>query len=160
VENPHVITKLADIFGQQCVVVAIDAKRRKEQRTDKIMVETIEGHVWFEVYTYGGRKPTGIDAIDWALRAAELGAGEFLVTSMDKDGTKDGYDIELTRTISEKVNVPIIASGGAGVPEHFVEVFTDGKADAALAASVFHYNQYPVPVVKEFLRKQGVIVRP
>jgi cyclase len=160
VENPQVITELADVFGQQCVVVAIDAKRNREQRADKIMVETSEGLVWFEVYTYGGRKPTGLDAIAWALRAAELGAGEFLVTSMDKDGTKDGYDIELTRTISEKVNVPVIASGGAGVPEHFVEVFTDGKADAALAASVFHYNQYPVPVVKEFLRKQGVIVRP
>jgi cyclase len=160
VENPQVITKLADVFGQQCVVVAIDAKRRYEKAEGKIMVETREGPVWFEVYTYGGRKPTGIDAIGWALRAAELGAGEFLVTSMDKDGTKDGYDIELTRTISEKVTVPIIASGGAGLPEHFVEVFTDGKADAALAASVFHYNQYPVPVIKEFLRKQGVIVRP
>jgi cyclase len=160
VENPQVIAKLADVFGQQCVVVAIDAKRNREQRADKIMVATQEGPVWFEVYTYGGRKPTGIDAIDWALRAAKLGAGEFLVTSMDKDGTKDGYDIELTRTISEKVNVPVIASGGAGTPEHFVEVFTDGKADAALAASVFHYNQYPVPVVKEFLCKQGVIVRP
>jgi cyclase len=160
VENPQVITELADVFGQQCVVVAIDAKRRKEKTEGKITVETREGPVWFEVYTYGGRKPTGIDAIGWALRAAELGAGEFLVTSMDKDGTKDGYDIELTRTISEKVNVPVIASGGAGVPEHFVEVFTDGKADAALAASVFHYQQYPVPVVKEFLRRQGVIVRP
>jgi len=160
VENPQVITELADIFGQQCVVVAIDAKRQKEKVEGKITVETSEGLVWFEVYTYGGRKPTGIDAISWAMRAAELGAGEFLVTSMDKDGTKDGYDIDLTRTISEKVNVPVIASGGAGVPEHFVEVFTDGKADAALAASVFHYNQYPVPVVKEFLRKQGVIVRP
>jgi cyclase len=160
VENPQVITELADVFGQQCVVVAIDAKRNREQREDKIMVDTSEGPVWFEVYTYGGRKPTGIDAIGWALRAAELGAGEFLVTSMDKDGTKDGYDIELTRTISEKVKVPVIASGGAGVPEHFLEVFTKGKADAALAASVFHYQQYPVPVVKEFLRKQGVIVRP
>ena len=160
VENPQVITKLADVFGQQCVVVAIDAKRRKEQRADKITVKTREGSVWFEVYTYGGRKPTGIDAIDWAVRATALGAGEFLVTSMDKDGTEDGYDIELTRTISEKVNVPVIASGGAGLPEHFVEVFTDGKADAALAASVFHYNKYPVPVIKEFLRKQGVIVRP
>jgi cyclase len=160
VENPQVITELADVFGQQCVVVAIDAKRRKETAEGKITVETREGPVWFEVYTYGGRKPTGIDAIGWAMRSVQLGAGEFLVTSMDKDGTKDGYDIELTRTISEKVNVPVIASGGAGVPEHFVEVFTDGKADAALAASVFHYNQYPVPVIKEFLRKQGVIVRP
>jgi cyclase len=160
VEKPQVITKLADVFGQQCVVVAIDAKRRLEMAEGKITVETREGPVWFEVYTYGGRKPTGIDAISWAVRAAELGAGEFLVTSMDKDGTEDGYDIELTRTISEKVNVPVIASGGAGKPEHFVEVFTDGKADAALAASVFHYNKYPVPVIKEFLRKQGVIVRP
>jgi len=160
VENPQVITKLADVFGQQCVVVAIDAKRKREQNAGKIMVETSEGPVWFEVYTYGGRKPTGIDAIAWAVRAAELGAGEFLVTSMDKDGTEDGYDIELTRTISEKVNVPVIASGGAGKPEHFLEVFTDGKADAALAASVFHYNKYPVPVIKEFLRKQGVIIRP
>ncbi len=160
VENPHVITKLADVFGQQCVVVAIDAKRKREQRADKIMVNTREGPVWFEVYTYGGRKPTGIDAIAWAVRATELGAGEFLVTSMDKDGTEDGYDIELTCTISEKVNVPVIASGGAGLPEHFFEVFADGKADAALAASVFHYNKYPVPVIKEFLRKQGVIIRP
>ena len=160
VENPKMITELADVFGQQCVVVAIDAKRNREQMADKIMVDTKEGPVWFEVYTYGGRKPTGIDAIAWALRAAELGAGEFLVTSMDKDGTKDGYDIELTRTVSEKVNVPVIASGGAGMPEHFLEVFTAGKADAALAASVFHYQQYPVPVVKEFLRRQGVIVRP
>ena len=160
VENPQVITRLADVFGQQCVVVAIDAKRRYKQSEGRITVETGEGPVWFEVYTYGGRKPTGIDAIAWALRAAELGAGEFLVTSMDKDGTEDGYDIELTRTISEKVNVPVIASGGAGKPEHFVEVFTEGKADAALAASVFHYNKYPVPVIKEFLRGQGVIVRP
>ena len=160
VENPQVITRLADVFGQQCVVVAIDAKRRHEQSEGRITVETREGPVWFEVYTYGGRKPTGIDAIAWALRAAELGAGEFLVTSMDKDGTEDGYDIELTRTISEKVNVPVIASGGAGKPEHFFEVFTEGKADAALAASVFHYNKYPVPVIKEFLRGQGVIVRP
>lgn len=160
VENPRVITKLADVFGQQCVVVAIDAKRRREQRADKTTVNTQEGPVWFEVYTYGGRKPTGIDAIAWALQAEKLGAGEFLVTSMDRDGTEDGYDIELTRTLSEKVNVPVIASGGAGKPEHFLEVFTDGKADAALAASVFHYNKYPVPVIKEFLRKHGVTVRP
>jgi cyclase len=159
VENPHVITKLAEIFGQQCVVVAIDAKRNYEQRADKITVKTREGPVWFEVYTYGGRKPTGRDAIAWAVQAAELGAGEFLVTSMDKDGTENGFDIELTRTISEKVNVPVIASGGAGRPKHFVEVFREGKADAALAASVFHYNKYPVPVIKEFLRKQGVTVR-
>ena len=160
VENPQMIKELADVFGQQCVVIAIDTKRRQEQRVDKTTVNTQIGPVWFEVYTYGGRKPTGIDAVAWAVQAAELGAGEFLVTSMDRDGTKDGYDIELTRTISEKVNVPVIASGGAGLPQHFLQVFTDGKADAALAASVFHYNQYPVPVIKEFLRKHGVIVRP
>lgn len=160
VENPRLITELAEVFGQQCVVVAIDAKRRREQRADRVTVETSEGSVWFEVYTYGGRKPTGIDAVEWALQAERLGAGEFLVTSMDRDGTEDGYDIELTRTISEKVNVPVIASGGAGKPEHFLQVFTDGKADAALAASVFHYNKYPVPVVKGYLCRQGVNVRP
>ena len=159
VENPQLITKLAEVFGQQCVVVAIDAKRRRDQTDGKVIVETREGPVWFEVYTYGGRKPTGKDAVQWALNAAELGAGEFLVTSMDRDGTEDGYDIELTRTISERVNIPIIASGGAGKPEHFLEVFTKGKADAALAASVFHYNKYPVPVLKAFLEKQGVVVR-
>jgi cyclase len=160
VENPQVITKLAGIFGQQCVVVAVDAKRRHEQRTERITVKTREGPVWYEVYTYGGRKPTGLDAIKWVMQAAELGAGEFLVTSMDRDGTEDGYDLELTRTVSERVNVPVVASGGAGKPEHFLEAFTQGKADAALAASVFHYNKYPVPVVKEYLRKEGVIVRP
>src|SRR4030042_1949153 len=159
VENPQRVTKLAEVFGQQCVVVAIDAKRRRDQTDGKVTVETREGPVWFEVYTYGGRKPTGKDVVQWALNAAELGAGEFLVTSMDRDGTEDGYDIELTRTISERVNIPIIASGGAGKPEHFLEVFTKGKADAALAASVFHYNKYPAPVLKAFLEKQGVIVR-
>jgi cyclase len=160
VEHPKLITKLADIFGQQCVVIAIDAKRRQDPPEDKIAVKTDSGSVWFEVYTYGGRKPTGIDAIEWGIEAARLGAGEFLVTSMDKDGTEDGYDIELTRAVSERVNVPVIASGGAGKPEHFFEVFARGKADAALAASVFHYNKYPVPVLKEFLRRRRVVVRP
>jgi cyclase len=159
VENPKVITELADVFGQQCVVIAIDARRNHQTVDGKIMIATGEGEVWFEVVTYGGRKPTGIDAIKWALQAEKLGAGEFLVTSMDRDGTKDGYDIELTRAISDRVNVPIIASGGAGVPKHLLEVFTVGKADAALAASIFHYNQYPVPVVKDYLRKAGVIIR-
>ncbi len=159
VENHQVVTELADVFGRQCVVVAIDAKRNRSAAEDKIKIETGEGKVWFEVVTYGGRKPTGIDAIAWALHAEKLGAGEFLVTSMDRDGTKDGYDIELTRSVSERVNVPIIASGGAGIPEHIFEVFTEGKADAALAASIFHYNQYPVPVVKDYLRKMGVTIR-
>jgi len=159
VENPKLISKLAGLFGQQCVVVAIDAKRNRTRQKSKTIIETMAGPLWFEVYTYGGRRPTGIDAIEWATRAAELGAGEFLLTSMDCDGTKDGYDLELTRSISERVNVPVIASGGAGKPEHFLEAFTVGKADAALAASVFHYDQYPVSVVKEYLRKMGVTVR-
>lgn len=159
IENPPVITELADVFGRQCVVIAIDAKRNNAPDEGKNMVDTAEGKVWFEVVTYGGRKRTGIDAIDWALQAEKLGAGEFLVTSMDKDGTKDGYDIELTRTISERVNVPIVASGGAGTPKHLYDVLTEGKADAALAASIFHYNQYPVPVVKEYLRNMGVTIR-
>lgn len=159
VENPVIITKLAKIFGRQCVVVAIDAKRRHKRREDRIMVRIDEGDVWFEVHIYGGRKPTHLDAIKWAIQAAELGAGELLVTSMDKDGTEDGYDLELTRIISEKVNVPVIASGGAGNPRHFLEVFAKGKADAALAASVFHCNKYPVLVVKRFLENNGVTVR-
>ena len=159
VENPQVITELADVFGRQCVVCAIDARRNRTINEGKIMVDTSEGKLWFEVITYGGRKPTGMDALAWAKQAEKLGAGEFLVTSMDRDGTKDGYDIELTRAISERVNVPIIASGGAGEPKHLLEVLTKGKADAALAASIFHYNQYPVPVVKDYLRKMGVTIR-
>jgi imidazole glycerol-phosphate synthase subunit HisF len=160
VQNPQLISKLADLFGQQCVVVAIDAKRNRTRQKDKTMIDTSEGPVWFEVYTYGGRKPTGIDAIQWAVKANELGAGEFLLTSMDCDGTKNGFDLDLTRAISERVNVPVIASGGAGKPEHFLDAFTKGKADAALAASVFHYDQYPVKVVKDYLRKMGVTIRP
>jgi imidazole glycerol-phosphate synthase subunit HisF len=159
VENPKVITELAEVFGRQCVVTAIDAKRNRTPSEGKIMIDTEEGKLWFEVVTYGGRRPTGIDAIAWAIQAEKLGAGEFLVTSMDRDGTRDGYDIDLTRAISERVNVPIIASGGAGVPKHLYDVFTAGKADAALAASIFHYNQYPVPVVKDYLRKMGVTIR-
>jgi cyclase len=159
VEKPSLVTKLADLFGKQCVVVAIDAKRN-HAAGGKIAVKTDGGPVWFEVYTYGGRRPTGIDAIEWAMRAEKLGAGEFLLTSMDCDGTEDGYDLDLTRAVSERVNVPVIASGGAGKPEHFLEAFVEGRADAALAASVFHYNKYPVPVVKDYLRKMGVTIRP
>jgi cyclase len=160
VENPSLVTKLADIFGKQCVVVAIDAKRKRGKEKGRIQVQSAEGPIWFEVYTYGGRKPTGIDAIEWSMQAEKLGAGEFLLTSMDCDGTEDGYDLELTRAISERVNVPVIASGGAGKPEHFLEAFVEGKADAALAASVFHYNKFPVSVVKDYLRKMGVTIRP
>jgi cyclase len=159
VENPRLITELADAFGRQCVVCAIDVKRNHTPTNTKNTVKTAEGIVWFEVVTYGGRKSTGIDALTWAAEAEKLGAGEFLITSMDRDGTKNGYDLELTRNISERVNVPIIASGGAGEPKHLYDVFTTGKADAALAASIFHYNNYPIPKVKEYLHKMGVIIR-
>ncbi|MEM2273112.1 MAG: imidazole glycerol phosphate synthase subunit HisF [Candidatus Bathyarchaeia archaeon] len=159
VERPEFIKELAETFGSQCVVLAIDAKRRYERRSDRNVVDTSEGPCWFEVYIYGGRKPTGIDAIDWAMRGERLGAGEILLTSMDRDGTEFGYDIELTRSISERVNIPVIASGGAGKPEHFLEAFTAGRADAALAASVFHYSKYPIPVIKRYLRERGVPVR-
>ncbi|HIE14812.1 TPA: imidazole glycerol phosphate synthase subunit HisF [Candidatus Bathyarchaeota archaeon] len=159
VEKFSLIRELSNTFGSQCVVVAIDAKRRYENRKDRVIVQTREGPCWFEVYIYGGRKPTGIDAIKWAEKATELGAGELLVTSMDRDGTEDGYDLELTRAISERVNVPVIASGGAGKPEHFLEAFTFGKADAALAASIFHYNKYPIPVIKKFLFERGTPIR-
>ena len=161
VENPGLVSELAEIFGRQCVVVAIDAKRRFEERSDKVMVNTSQGLCWFEVHTYGGTggKPTGIDALRWAEQVEELGAGELMVTSMDRDGTEDGYDLDLTRSVVERVNVPVIASGGAGKPEHFLDAFVAGKADAALAASVFHYDKFPIPVVKRFLAERGVAVR-
>ncbi|MBS7605878.1 MAG: imidazole glycerol phosphate synthase subunit HisF [Candidatus Bathyarchaeia archaeon] len=159
VERPELIKELAETFGSQCVVLAIDAKRIYERKPDRNVVETPDGPCWFEVYIYGGRKPTGIDAIDWAMKGESLGAGEILLTSMDRDGTEIGYDIELTRNISERVNIPVIASGGAGKPEHFLEAFTLGGADAALAASVFHYSKYPIPVIKKYLHERGVPVR-
>ena len=144
VEDPKLISEGSRRFGEQCIVVAIDAKR--------------SGKSW-NVWTYGGRKDTGNDAIKWARKVEQLGAGEILLTSMDCDGTKDGYDLELTRTISEAVNIPVIASGGAGEPKHLLEAFKDGKADAALAASIFHFNQYPIRTVKEYLRENGVLMR-
>lgn len=159
VENPGLISEIAGTFGNQCAVVAIDARRRYETPEDRDIVQTEEGPCWFEVYTYGGRKATGLDAVKWAKRAESLGSGEILLTSMDRDGTKMGYDLELTRAVSEAVSVPVIASGGAGKPEHFADAFIRGRADAALAASVFHYRNYPVPVVKKFLKDRGVNVR-
>jgi cyclase len=144
--DPELISRAADKFGSQCVVVAIDAKRREDGSG-------------FSIFKNGGRVDMGIDAIEWAIKACELGAGELLVTSMDCDGTKAGYDIELTRTISENVSVPVIASGGAGTMEHFYEALTDGKADAALAASLFHYKELEISDVKRYLREKGVSVR-
>jgi len=144
--NPDLIAEGSRIFGAQCIVVAIDAKFNPE---------------WgeWEVYTHGGRKATGIRALEWAQRAEALGAGEILLTSMDRDGTKDGFDIALTRAVSERVSIPVIASGGAGRVEHFHEVFTDGLADAGLAASVFHYKEMTIGEVKADLRRKGVEVR-
>lgn len=159
IENPDMITQMADVFGTQCVVVAIDAKRNFTIEEGRTTVSTPEGECWFEIYTYGGRKPMGMDAIQWAEKAASLGAGELLVTSMDRDGTKIGYDNVLNCTISELVGIPLIASGGAGEPEHFLDAFSEGKADAALAASVFHYSNYPIPIVKQYLAKKGVTMR-
>ncbi len=144
--NPRLIADAADKFGSQCVVVAMDAKRRED------------GSGW-NIYKNGGRVDMGIDAIEWAIQAHKLGAGEFLVTSMDKDGTKDGYDLELTRQIAEAVSVPVIASGGAGTKAHFYDALTEGKADAALAASLFHYKELEINEVKEYLRGRGVSVR-
>ncbi|MGL5513207.1 MAG: imidazole glycerol phosphate synthase subunit HisF, partial [Sporomusa sp.] len=145
VKNPTLLSEGAKQFGRQCIVLAVDAR---QSAPDK-----------WEVFINGGRTSTGIDVLDWVKQATELGAGEILLTSMDKDGTKDGYDIELTRTVSEAVNVPVIASGGAGELEHFYEVLTAGKADAVLAASVFHYGQFTVGQVKQYLKDRGVEVR-
>lgn len=144
VENPKVISEGSRRFGDQCIVIAIDAKKT--------------GDSW-NVWTYGGRKDTGIDAIDWARKVQDLGAGEILLTSMDSDGVKTGYDIELTRTISEAVSIPVIASGGAGKPEHLLSAFKEGKADAALAASIFHFGKYSIRSVKEYLQENGVAMR-
>lgn len=161
VRNPSLITQAAAVFGSQCIVIAIDAKRTyiETPSSEKITVETTEGLCWWDVYVEGGRISTQIDAVKWAKQVEELGAGEILLTSMDGDGTKAGYDIALTRVISENGNLPIIASGGAGHPNHLFTVLTEGKANAALAASIFHRAQYPVPVVKEYLMDRGVCVR-
>lgn len=144
--NPTLISDAADKFGSQCVVVAIDAKRRSD------------GSGW-NIYKNGGRVDMGIDAVEWAMKADKLGAGEILLTSMDCDGTKAGYDIELTKIISENVSIPVIASGGAGNMEHFYDALTEGKADAALAASLFHFKELEINEVKAYLRKKGVSVR-
>jgi len=163
IKDPSTVNKLARYFGSQACVVAIDAKRRyisrPEEAKDKIVVKTPQGPCWFECSIYGGRKFTGLDAIKWALEVERRGAGEILLTSMDKDGTKEGYDIPLTRAISERVSIPVIASGGCGTLEHILEVFQETPVSAALAASIFHYETYSIKEVKEFLAKEGIAVR-
>ncbi len=144
VTRPEFVRQAAETFGSQCIVVAIDAKRA--------------GKSW-EVFTHGGRKPTGIDACEWAEKMASYGAGEILLTSMDRDGTKEGYDLELTRTISDRVRVPVIASGGVGNLEHIYEGLTTGRASAALAASIFHYREYTISECKSYLHQRGIPIR-
>lgn len=146
IDRPALISEAADKFGSQCVVVAIDAKRREDD-------------TGWNVYKNGGRIDVGLDAVEWAVKAEQMGAGEILLTSMDCDGTKAGYDIELTRTISENVKIPVIASGGAGTKEHFYDALTKGKADAALAASLFHYKELEIVDLKQYLRGRDVAVR-
>ena len=145
IKDPNLINQGAERFGNQCIVVAIDAKRKAEGD--------------FEVYIHGGRIPTGIDVVGWAIEAEKRGAGEILLTSMDRDGTKAGYDLELTRTISEAVQIPVIASGGAGTKAHFAAAFNEGKADAALAASLFHFKELEIKDLKSYLQTQGIPVR-
>ncbi len=146
-ERPELVAELAEEFGAQCVVVAVDARQRAD------------GRGW-EVHTHGGRRPTGVDAVGWAERAAALGAGEILLTSMDRDGTRDGFDLGLTRAVVEAVGVPVVASGGVGTLDHLVEGATVGGADAVLAASIFHLRQHTVAEAKEYLAAAGVVVRP
>ena len=146
VADPTLVARGAEAFGSQCIVVAIDAKRRTD------------GSGW-EVYTHGGRRPTGIDAVEWAARVEQLGAGEILLTSMDADGTQDGYDLALTAAVSGAVGIPVIASGGAGGPAHLYDAVTAGQADAVLAASIFHYGTYRIADVKQYLAARGVPVR-
>lgn len=163
VEDPKLISDSSKIFGSQCIVTAIDAKRvyvnSPENLKDKVVVQVDNKFCWWEVYIHGGRTPTGKDAILWGEKTTELGSGEILLTSMDMDGVKKGYDLKLTQTFSERLAVPIIASGGAGNPQHIIDAFKIGKADAALAASIFHFNEYPIKSVKLECKKAGISMR-
>ena len=159
VKNPKLLTELMEIFGRQCVVVAIDAKRNYDIKENTNVFSDNGKQFWFEVFIYGGKKETGIDAIEWAKQAQKLGAGEILLTSIDKDGTKDGYDIILTREVVKSTTIPVIASGGCGKPDDMVEIFEESNVDAALAASIFHYQEHGVNGVKEYLKEKKIPVR-
>ena len=184
VASPSLVSEASDFFGSQCIVVAIDAKRvtdndmidygdtgdgnastvnfsvAKDMPADIAAEIALDESSGWQVYVHGGRTPMGIDAVKWAQKAAELGAGELLVTSMDTDGQQTGYDLDLLRAISESVTIPLIASGGAGEPQHLYDALAEGKADAVLAASIFHYGTHPIPEVKEYLSNKGVPIRP
>lgn len=163
VERPELVRDSSERFGNQCIVVAIDAKRVRSaefgMRSVHSELRTPNSELTWEVYTHGGRTATGKDAVEWAIEVERLGAGEILLTSMDCDGTKNGYDVELTRRVAEAVSIPVIASGGAGKPEHFADVLTVGRADAALAASLFHFGELSIADVKRYLTSRGVAVR-
>ena len=159
IKNPQVITELMELFGRQCIVVAIDAKRNFDIQKGKNIFSENGKQFWFEVFIYGGKEATGIDVIEWAKKAEKLGAGEILLTSIDKDGTKDGYDILLNREIVNSVSIPVIASGGCGKPDDMVDVFKKSNVDAALAASIFHYQTHGVNGVKMYLKDKQIPVR-
>lgn len=162
VKNPGFIKEASELFGAQCIVTAIDCRRNTdlENNPGKTVLELEDGTpAWYEVVIYGGRQSTGIDAVEWARKAEELGSGEILLTSMDRDGTYEGYDLPITRRLSEELDIPIIASGGVGNPQHIYEGFSEGKADAALAASIFHFKEYSIKDVKEYLQKRNIPVR-
>ena len=160
VENPELISRGAEQFGPHAIVVAIDVRRNDVMTQKKTSIPLPGGReCWYEVVTHGGSRATGLDAVTWAKEVKERGAGEILLTSMETDGTKDGFDIPITRAVSEAVGIPVIASGGVGTLEHFYEGFVEGKADACLAASVFHYGEFTVRDVKEYLAKRGIPVR-
>ena len=159
VKNPEIITELMELFGKQCIVVAIDAKRNYNTEKGKNIFSEGDQKFWFEVFIYGGKKGTELDAVDWAKTVTTLGAGEILLTSIDKDGTKDGYDVLLTKEIVNSVSIPVIASGGCGKPDDMLEIFKKSNVDAALAASIFHYETNAVDNVKEFLKEHSIPVR-
>ena len=163
IKNPSLLSEASKVVGSQAVVIGIDAKRRyvshPSDACDKTVVETDQGYCWFDSSIYGGREFTGIDAIQWACRCQELGAGEILLTSMDGDGTQNGYDLDLTKAINDAVDIPVIASGGVGGPSHILDVFKKTDVSAALAASIFHFNQYSIGEVKNYLKNNDVAVR-